>query len=66
MARPVTATMAVQLVDILRCKPGNSLRPINASLIRKWAERQTVRRYGLNQDGHQLYDLHDIMKTAAS
>ena len=34
----------------------------SASTIRKWAERGKVKKYGLDQYGHQKYELTDIIK----
>lgn len=55
MSRPVTASMAVQCVELLQ------LPSVNPATIRKWAERGKVRKYGLDQYGLQKYELGDII-----
>lgn len=58
MSRRVTASMAVQCIDLL------NLPPITQSTLRTWAERGKVRRYGRDQYGLMQYDLDDIVRTA--
>lgn len=56
MSRPVTAAMAVQCIEMLQ------LPPVKPGTIRQWANRGTVRKYGLDQYGSQKYELHDIIR----
>lgn len=56
--RPVTATQAVEILDAL------DLPTVPKNTIRKWAEREKVRKYGLNEFGHQKYELADIIAHA--
>ena len=60
MSRPVTATMAMQCIELLQ------LPPTNQAAIRKWAERGKVRRYGLDQYGLQKYELNDIIQMVSN
>lgn len=56
MSRPVTASMAIQCLEMLQ------LPAASQATIRKWAERGKVRRYGLDQYGLQKYELTDIIR----
>ena len=60
MSRPVTATMAIQCIELLQ------LPPTTASTIRTWAERGKVRRYGRDQYGLQKYELNDIIQMVSN
>ena len=48
--------MAIQVCEML------NLDGPSASTIRTWAERGKVKKYGLDQYGHQKYELTDIIK----
>lgn len=52
--------MAVQCVELLQ------LPSVNATTIRKWAERGHVKRYGLDQHGLQKYELGDIIQMVSN
>ena len=56
MSRPVTASMAVQCIDLLQ------LPAVKPATIRKWAERGQVKKYGRDQFGLQKYELRDIIR----
>lgn len=60
MSRPVTAAMAVQCIDLLQL-PGTSV-----AMIRKWAERGHVKKYGVDQTNCQRYELHDIIRMVST
>lgn len=57
-ARPVTADMAVQALEML------NIPTVTTATIRKWAQRGKVKKYGLDQYGLQKYELRDIIIAA--